>query len=153
MIFTCVEQYNGIGNFGAILPIDRGTSLITHSWIILNEICTWIISTDLRVYIVSLKYVFDFCQQVNLTIVPNFRTISQIIKFYEWKSNHQKILLTNSGLIEFAAQIANGLVYLHRQNISHNDLFPKNILLTNHLICQIADFGFSRRLNKYGEYQ
>ncbi|VAH41836.1 unnamed protein product [Triticum turgidum subsp. durum] len=44
--------------------------------------------------------------------------------------------------------ICEGLCYLHERRILHLDLKPANILIDNHMIPKIADFGLSRCLDK-----
>ena len=43
-------------------------------------------------------------------------------------------------------QIACGMEFLSKRNIYHGDLAARNILLADHLIAKISDFGLSRRL-------
>ena len=51
---------------------------------------------------------------------------------------------------DFAAQIGQGLKYLHKNQIIHRDLKPHNILLSKgdngKMVLKIADFGFARFL-------
>lgn len=49
---------------------------------------------------------------------------------------------------EMLLQIANGLNYLHERNIIHRDLKCENILINQENKCQIADFGFARKLEE-----
>ena len=49
---------------------------------------------------------------------------------------------------KYAKQLADGLKYLHENNILHRDLKPQNILLTDDMNIQIADFGFARKVEK-----
>lgn len=46
---------------------------------------------------------------------------------------------------EIIKGICQGLLYLHRgQEIKHMDLKPANVLLDNHMVPKITDFGLSR---------
>ncbi|XP_010008738.1 PREDICTED: tyrosine-protein kinase HCK-like, partial [Nestor notabilis] len=48
------------------------------------------------------------------------------------------------GLIDFSAQIAEGMAYIERRNYIHRDLRAANILVSAALLCKIADFGLAR---------
>ena len=52
-------------------------------------------------------------------------------------------VLTDENLRSITRQVMNGLQYLHNNFITHNDLKPSNILLTNDGTVKIADFGVS----------
>lgn len=45
-------------------------------------------------------------------------------------------------------EIADGLNYLHEKNIIHRDLKCENILINQDNKCQIADFGFARKMEE-----
>ncbi|XP_056620777.1 tyrosine-protein kinase Blk [Triplophysa dalaica] len=47
-------------------------------------------------------------------------------------------------LIDMAAQIAEGMAYIERNNYIHRDLRAANILVSETLHCKIADFGLAR---------
>jgi len=49
---------------------------------------------------------------------------------------------------EMLYQIADGLNYLHEKNIIHRDLKCENILINQDNKCQIADFGFARKMEE-----
>jgi hypothetical protein len=49
-------------------------------------------------------------------------------------------------VIEIAADVAQGMVYLSNQNFVHRDLASRNILYDQHQVCKVADFGLSRLL-------
>ncbi|CAG5897171.1 unnamed protein product [Menidia menidia] len=53
-----------------------------------------------------------------------------------------KLLLPK--LIDFSAQIAEGMAYLERKNYIHRDLRAANVLVSESLLCKIADFGLAR---------
>uniref|UniRef100_A0A3Q3XQK5 Tyrosine-protein kinase n=1 Tax=Mola mola TaxID=94237 RepID=A0A3Q3XQK5_MOLML len=47
-------------------------------------------------------------------------------------------------LIDFTAQIAEGMAYIEKKNYIHRDLRAANVLVSESLICKIADFGLAR---------
>uniref|UniRef100_A0A8C2WT89 Tyrosine-protein kinase n=1 Tax=Cyclopterus lumpus TaxID=8103 RepID=A0A8C2WT89_CYCLU len=54
-------------------------------------------------------------------------------------------------LIDMAAQVADGMAFIEEQNYIHRDLRAANILVSNELICKVADFGLARLIedNEY----
>lgn len=47
-------------------------------------------------------------------------------------------------LIQMAAQCADGMAYLEKENFIHRDLAARNVLVGENNLCKIADFGLSR---------
>lgn len=47
-------------------------------------------------------------------------------------------------LIDFSAQIAEGMAYIEKKNYIHRDLRAANVLVSENLLCKIADFGLAR---------
>uniref|UniRef100_A0A7M4FVL6 Tyrosine-protein kinase n=1 Tax=Crocodylus porosus TaxID=8502 RepID=A0A7M4FVL6_CROPO len=47
-------------------------------------------------------------------------------------------------LIDFSAQIAEGMAFIEKRNYIHRDLRAANILVSAMLVCKIADFGLAR---------
>lgn len=72
-------------------------------------------------------------------------------------SNHQLLVPTTDSLesielicelIKYCMQISNGMKYLHSKKVCHRDLAARNILLDEHKVAKIADFGFARDLQQ-----
>ena len=51
-------------------------------------------------------------------------------------------------LIDMGAQVASGMAYLEEQCYIHRDLAARNILVGEHLICKVADFGLARVIDE-----
>ncbi|NWR56896.1 HCK kinase, partial [Bucorvus abyssinicus] len=47
-------------------------------------------------------------------------------------------------LIDFSAQVAEGMAFIEQRNYIHRDLRAANILVSAVLVCKIADFGLAR---------
>ena len=46
-------------------------------------------------------------------------------------------------LVDMSAQVAAGMAYLEKQNYIHRNLTASKILVREHLICKVADFGLA----------
>ena len=51
-------------------------------------------------------------------------------------------------LIDMGAQVAAGMAYLEEKNYIHQDLAARNILVSENLICKVADFGLARVIDE-----
>ncbi|XP_032875634.1 tyrosine-protein kinase Lyn isoform X1 [Amblyraja radiata] len=74
-----------------------------------------------------------------------------IIAEYMSKGSLLDFLKTDEGrrlvlpkMIDFSAQIAEGMAYIERKNYIHRDLRAANVLVSDNLMCKIADFGLAR---------
>ncbi|KAJ6650313.1 hypothetical protein lerEdw1_013403, partial [Lerista edwardsae] len=47
-------------------------------------------------------------------------------------------------ILHFLFQIAEGMAYIERKNYIHRDLRAANVLVSESLMCKIADFGLAR---------
>ena len=56
--------------------------------------------------------------------------------------------LQQTELIDMTAQVAAGMAYLECQNYIHRDLAARNILVGEHNICKVADFGLARVIDE-----
>ncbi|XP_017678324.1 PREDICTED: tyrosine-protein kinase HCK isoform X1 [Lepidothrix coronata] len=83
-------------------------------------------------------------------VVTKEEPIYIITEFME-KGSLLDFLKTNEGnklplpkLIDFSAQIAEGMAFIEKRNYIHRDLRAANILVSAMLVCKIADFGLAR---------
>ena len=53
-----------------------------------------------------------------------------------------------SQLIDMGAQVAAGMAYLEEKNYIHRDLAARNVLVSENLICKVADFGLARVIDE-----
>lgn len=61
---------------------------------------------------------------------------------YDWMRSRR--LSGKDQLIDIAIQMAWGLDTIHQHGLVHQDIKPKNVLLTENRIAKIADFGLAR---------
>src|SRR5262249_3000412 len=70
-----------------------------------------------------------------------------VMAYYEGTTLFNKIRLGPLGTTEsmsIAAQIAAGLAEAHSHHIVHRDIKPSNVILTEHGLAKIVDFGLAR---------
>ncbi|KAI5627988.1 tyrosine-protein kinase Lyn isoform X1, partial [Silurus asotus] len=76
-----------------------------------------------------------------LYIITEFMANGSLLDFLKSPPG-RKIQLPK--LIDFGAQIAEGMAYIEKKNYIHRDLRAANVLVSESLLCKIADFGLAR---------
>ena len=56
--------------------------------------------------------------------------------------------LQQNQLIDMSAQVAAGMAYLESRNYIHRDLAARNILVGDHMMCKVADFGLAHVIDE-----
>uniref|UniRef100_A0A8C3U283 Tyrosine-protein kinase n=1 Tax=Catharus ustulatus TaxID=91951 RepID=A0A8C3U283_CATUS len=74
-------------------------------------------------------------------IITEFMEKGSLLDFLKTDEGN-KLLLPK--LIDFSAQIAEGMAFIEKRNYIHRDLRAANILVSAALVCKIADFGLAR---------
>ncbi|XP_077109061.1 protein-tyrosine kinase 6 [Ranitomeya variabilis] len=74
-------------------------------------------------------------------IITELLTKGDLLNFLRGNEGNQ---LNIDGLLDIAGQIVDGMHYLETKNCVHRDLAARNILIGQHNICKIADFGLAR---------
>ncbi|CAL8347891.1 unnamed protein product [Merluccius merluccius] len=74
-------------------------------------------------------------------IVTEFMANGSLLDFLKSSAGCQ---LQLPKLIDFSAQIAEGMAYIEKKNYIHRDLRAANVLVSDSLLCKIADFGLAR---------
>ncbi|XP_076067095.1 tyrosine-protein kinase Fyn-like [Oratosquilla oratoria] len=66
------------------------------------------------------------------------------------KDDEKRETLDVNHLVYISSQIACGMAYLEMKSLVHRDLAARNVLVSDGLLCKIADFGMARNIE--GEY-
>ncbi|XP_055578598.1 tyrosine-protein kinase HCK isoform X2 [Falco cherrug] len=74
-------------------------------------------------------------------IITEFMEKGSLLDFLKSEEGNKQPL---PKLIDFSAQIAEGMAFIEKRNYIHRDLRAANILVSAILVCKIADFGLAR---------
>ena len=69
--------------------------------------------------------------------ITEFLKHGSLLQYLRHKGN----TITLPQLMEKAAQVADGMAYLESQDYTHGNLAARNVLLTEDLVCKVADYG------------
>lgn len=99
------------------------------------------------------KNIITFLGCNDTQLNDNGDKIAFIIYEFGGRLNLNNILMNSQLIISplrrksFSLDLVNALEFIHDNNIVHMDLKPSNIIVTDNLICKLADFGCSIKLN------
>lgn len=79
--------------------------------------------------------------QEPIFIVTEFMAKGSLLDFLKSEEGSKQPL---PKLIDFSAQISEGMAFIEQRNYIHRDLRAANILVSGSLVCKIADFGLAR---------
>uniref|UniRef100_W5KIN8 Tyrosine-protein kinase n=1 Tax=Astyanax mexicanus TaxID=7994 RepID=W5KIN8_ASTMX len=96
----------------------------------------------------KLVQLYAVVSQEPIYIVTEFMSKGSLLDFL--KEGEGKVLKLPQ-LVDMAAQISDGMAFIERMNYIHRDLRAANILVTDNMVCKIADFGLARLIedNEY----
>ena len=77
-------------------------------------------------------------------IVTEFMKHKSLLEYLRGEGRSTKL----PQLIDMASQVAAGMAYLEEQNIIHEDLAARNILVGENLICKVAKFELARIIDE-----
>ncbi|CAH0547122.1 unnamed protein product [Brassicogethes aeneus] len=93
------------------------------------------------------KFIGVCTQEPCFCIVMEFCPFGTLFNLLKDQSN----IITINRVVTWTKQIANGMQYLHMQNIIHRDLKSPNVLIGDNEIIKISDFGTCRTFNGISE--
>jgi len=88
---------------------------------------------------------YGVCYSEPLMIVTEFMVNGSLLTYLKEKDGRN---CTIPQLIDMGAQVAQGMAYIERMNYVHRDVRADNMLVGNHGVVKVADFGLARILDQ-----
>uniref|UniRef100_A0A1I7URN0 Protein kinase domain-containing protein n=1 Tax=Caenorhabditis tropicalis TaxID=1561998 RepID=A0A1I7URN0_9PELO len=127
------KQYSALKTFYRLGKDDLKPQSFLQELLVLNEL--------------KHKHIVRFikcCSSKNDEDYDVFHLLFELCRFDLQKAIYNKNILWPLITIKTTAlQILKGLEYIHRKSIMHRDIKPANILISNHGMVKIADFGMA----------
>ncbi|CAL9703530.1 unnamed protein product [Knipowitschia caucasica] len=142
-----LERRLGAGQFGEVWMATYNK----HTKVAVKTMKPGTMSVEAFMMEANLMKSLQHDKLVRLNAVVTIEEPIYIITEYMEKGSLLDFLKSDEGnrvqlpkLIDFSAQIAEGMAYIEQRNYIHRDLRTANILVNNALVCKIADFGLAR---------
>jgi len=142
----------GTGSFGVVKLVKHEPTGLFYALKIVNKYET--IKHKQVEHMLAEKAVLMVCNHPNLVnFAGSFQDSKHLYIIMEFVNGGEMFThLRDAGRFEvqqsrmFAADIINGLSYLHNLQIAYRDLKPENILLDSNGHAKITDFGFAKKI-------
>ena len=160
---TIVKEI-GKGNFGIVAKAqfaERRGRMILPAYLVAIKQLHQTASTEARNEILGEAAVMAQFEHENVLrlvgVVTRGDPILVVMEFMEHGALQSYIKahapeLTELQRLGFAADLANGLAYLHARGFIHRDVAARNVLLSSTLTVKLADFGLTRESQADSEY-
>lgn len=144
------EKKVGAGSFGAVWKAHCRGQAVAVKYCQVNK------PSEVKMIREEISYLQKLRHPCLVSFVGFARDAGQVLIVMEFMSGGSlsHILFTKKTFLSFdrksvmARQIAEGLSFLHDQNVVHRDLKTANVILDDDLNCKICDFGLTITLDR-----